>query len=52
MTLTRQTKLEIKPLCDRAFIDIKNKVSRENVVNEFFSWVTARWIPSHSLIVG
>jgi len=34
--------LGIKPLCDRAFADIKNKVSQDNVVDEVFSWVTAK----------
>ena len=34
--------LEIQPLRDSAFADIKSKVSLDNVVDEVFSWVTAR----------
>ena len=37
-----ETKLGIQPLCDSAFVDIKSKVSQDNVVDEVFSWVTAR----------
>jgi hypothetical protein len=33
--------LEIQPLCDSAFADIKSKVTEGNVVGEVFSWVTA-----------
>jgi len=33
--------LGIEPLRDRAFADVKNKVSEDNVVDEVFSWVTA-----------
>lgn len=33
--------LEIQPLCDSAFADIKSKVTECNVVSEVFSWVTA-----------
>jgi hypothetical protein len=36
-----KTKIEIQPLCDSAFADLKSKVSQDNVVNEVFSWVTA-----------
>jgi hypothetical protein len=42
MTLTHKFKLEIQPLCDTAFADIKSKVTLNNVVDEVFSWVTAR----------
>jgi len=42
MTLTRQLKLEIQPLCDRAFADIKSKISVDNVVGEALSSFTAR----------
>ena len=42
MTLTEQLKLGIQPLCDRAFADIKSKLSSDNVVEEVFSWFTAR----------
>jgi len=38
----RETKLGIQPLCDSAFADIKSKVSLDNVVDELFSWVTAK----------
>jgi len=41
VTLIHQTKLGIQPLCDRAFADIKSKVSLDNVVDEAFSWATA-----------
>ena len=41
MTLKCQTKLEIQPLCDSAFADIKSKVSSDNIADESFSWVTA-----------
>ena len=47
-----QSKLEIKPLYESAFADIKSKVSVDNVVNEIFSWVPARWVPSFSPAVG
>jgi len=33
--------LGIQPLCDSAFADIKSKLSKDNVVDEVFSWVTA-----------
>ena len=42
MTLTEQSKLGIQPLCDRAFTDIKSKLSSDNVVEEIFSRFTAR----------
>ena len=42
LTLTHQIKLGIYTLRDHAFADIKNKVSLDNVVDEVFSWVTAR----------
>jgi hypothetical protein len=45
-TNTSKFKLGIQPLCDSAFADIKSKVSLDNVVDEVFSWVTARWVPS------
>ena len=38
----RQIKLEIRPLYNSAFADIKGKVSKQNVVDEVFSWVTAK----------
>ena len=41
MVLTYQTKLEIKPLYDSAYADIKSKVSSDNVVDEVSSRVTA-----------
>ena len=37
-------KLGIQPLCNSAFADIKSKVSAANVLDEVFSWVTARWV--------
>ena len=49
--LTRRIKLGIEPLRDRALADIKNKVSQDNVVDEVFSWITAKWVLSHSLAV-
>ena len=45
VTLTYETKLDIRPLCDSAFADIKTKVSLDNIVDEVFSWVTAGWVP-------
>ena len=36
-----RVKLEIQPLCDKAFADIKSKVSSNNIVDEVFLWVTA-----------
>lgn len=41
VALRHRTELEIQPLCDSAFADIKSKVSQSNVVGEVFSWVTA-----------
>jgi len=46
--LTDKSKLEIKPLYESAFADIKDKVSVDNVVDEVFSWVPSRWVPSFS----
>ena len=43
-----QPKLEIKPLYESAFTDIKSKVSVDNVVDEGFPWVPARWVPLFS----
>jgi hypothetical protein len=43
-TSTCQSKLGIQPLCESAFGDIKSKVSADNVVDEVFSLVTARWV--------
>ena len=43
--LTVQTKLEMQTLCDSAFADIKSKVASDNVMDEVFSWATARWVP-------
>ena len=39
---THQVKLEIDPLRDSAFTDIKTKVTVDNVVSEVFSWVPSR----------
>lgn len=39
---TYQLKLEIDPLRDSAFADIKTKVTVDNVVSEVFSWVPSR----------
>ena len=44
MTLTHPSKLEIQPLRDTAFADIKAKVSQNNVVDEAFSWITAEYV--------
>jgi len=35
-------KLGIQPLCDLALKDIESKLSEDNLVEEFFSRVTAR----------
>ena len=43
--LDQLPKLGIRPLCESALTDIKNKVTVDNVVSEFFSWVTARFVP-------
>ena len=51
MALTYKIKLDIQPLCDKAFADIKNKVSLNNVVEEVFSWVTAGWVQMHHLTI-
>ena len=37
-------KLGMQPLSNSAFADIKGKVTSDNVMNEVFSWVTARWV--------
>ena len=34
-------KLDIQPLRERAFADIKSKLSSDNILDEVFSWVTA-----------
>ena len=43
--LDQLPKLGIRPLCESALADIKSKVTVDNVVSEFFSWVTARFVP-------
>ena len=41
MTRARYFQLGIRILREKAFADIKSKVTRDNVVGELFSWVTA-----------
>ena len=42
MALIRRIKLEINPLRESAFADIKSKMSLDNIVEEVLSWATAR----------
>lgn len=52
MRLIHRTKLELEPLREIAFVDIKSKVTLDNVVDEVFSWVTAGWVSSRCSIPG
>ena len=38
-------KLGIQPLCNSALADIRGKVTSDNVVEEIFSYITARYAP-------
>ena len=42
MALISRIKLEIGPLRESAFADIKSKASLDNIVEEVFSWATAK----------
>ena len=40
--ILHRSKVGSKPLCDLALEDIESKLSEENIVEEFFSRITAR----------
>ena len=42
MQLMHRIKLGIDSLCKSALVDIKSKVTSGNIVEEVFSWTTAR----------